>query len=92
MWSKRFPGTATARAKGREADIREQQRALCKWSWVPVCRGGERRGDRRKGAIRDRGSGSEGQVVENFLGYLRALGLVSESGRSYWRALSIGET
>lgn len=71
-----------ARAKGREADIcrvvREQQGALCKWSWVPVCRGGERRGDRRKGAIRDRGSGSEGQVVENFLGYLRAWSLSQE--------------
>lgn len=70
VWSKRFPSTATVRAKGREADIchvvREQQGALCKWSWVPVYRGGERRGDRRKGAIRDRGSGSEDRWWRTF--------------------------
>lgn len=63
--------------KGREADIcrvvKEQQGALCKWSGVPVCRGGEARGDRRKGAIRDHGSDGEGQVVGNILGYLGTL-------------------
>ena len=43
------------------------------WGWSE--------GNRKKGAIRDHGSGSEGQVVGNFLGYCKALAwLLSQAG------------
>lgn len=83
--SKRFSGTATARAKaGRQtsATWSRSSKEPCACGAGCLCAGvGLGRGDRKKGAMRDHGRGGERQVVGNFLGYCRALAwLLSQTG------------